>query len=142
VGRYGSSNGGSCRGMSSDRNSSGAGSMDGGTGVPFSTAVLLRLLRATFFRAGTLRATVLRPAAFFRAAVLRVADLRPVAFRAVVLRTADLRPAVLRAADLRRVVFLAPVLRGCPGLRLLGIAPSVVLFGSVCRLVAHRTTRV
>ena len=174
--RYSSSDGGPCRGMSSDRNSSGVDSDGGGTGVPFSRAARLRPLRATFFRAAVFRAAVfrtavlrvaiLRPAVFlrvtafravvFRAAVLRAAVLRravlrtavlrvallraavlrPVVLRAAVLRvailrTVDLRPAVLRTADLRGVVFRAPVLRGRPGLRLLGMTPSLMLFGSV-----------
>jgi hypothetical protein len=170
--RYSSSDGGgSCRDLSSDRNSSGVDSVDGGTGVPFSRAARLRPFRTTFFRAAVLRAAVLRvvvlrPAVFlrvaafrpvvFRAAVLRAAVLRPTVLRAAVLRvvllraavlrpavlgaavlrvailrTVDLRPAVLRAADLRGVVFRAPVLRGRPGLRLLGMTPSVMLFGSV-----------
>lgn len=173
---YGSSDGGSCRGMSSDRDSSSVDSDDGGTGVPFSRAARRRPLRATFsrpavfrtavlrvailrpavvlrvaaframvFRGAVLRAGVLRPAvlraavlrvALLRAAVLRAAVLRPVVLRAAVLRvaplrTVDLRPAVLRAADLRGVVFRAPVLRGRPGLRLLGMTPSLMLFGSV-----------
>jgi len=146
--RYSSSDGGSCLGMSSDRNSSGVGSVDGGTGVPFSGAARLRPLRATFFRpavlrTAVLRAAILRPAVFlrpanfrpvvFRGAVLRVAVLRRAVLRApvlrtAVLRTADLRPAVLRAADLRRVVFRAPVLRGRPGLRLLAMTPRLCIF--------------
>ena len=75
--RYSSSDGGSCRGISSgrsssggvsccglsfDRNSSGVGSDDGGTGVPFSKAARLRPLRATFFRAAVFRTAVLRVA--------------------------------------------------------------------------------
>src|SRR5262249_1814252 len=151
AGCYSSSDGGSCRGMSSDRNSSVVGSADGGIGIPFSGAARLRPLRATFFRpavfrTAVLRAAILRPAVFlraadfrrvtFRAAVLRVAVLRPAVLRApilrpVLLRSADLRPAVLRVADLRRVIFRAPVLRGRPGLRLLGMTPSVMLFGLV-----------
>ena len=147
--RYSSSDGGSCRGLSSDRNSSGVDSVDGGTGVPFSRAARLRPLRATFFRPAVLRTAVLRVAilrpvvflrvavfrtAVLRGAVLRAAVLRPAVLRAAVLRvallrTVDLRPAVLRAADLRGVVFRAPVLRGRPGLRLLGMTPSVMLFG-------------
>ena len=134
--------------MFSDESSSGVGSVDGGTAVPFSMVLRLRrplaALRATFFRAAALRAAVtrvaiLRPAVFLRAAVLRVADFRPVVFRAAVLRApvlrpavlriADLSPAVLRVADFRRVVFRAAVLRGRPGLRLLGMTPSVMLFG-------------
>ena len=144
-----SDGGGSCRGLSSDRNSSGVDSVDGGTGVPFSRAARLRPLRATFFRpavfrTAVLRVAILRPAVFlrvaafrpvvFRGAVLRAAVLRPAVLRAPVLRvallrTGDLRPAVLPAADLRGVVFRAPVLRGRPGLRLLGMTPSVMLFG-------------
>jgi len=148
--------------MSSDRNSSGIGSADGGTGVPFSGAARLRPLRATFlrptvfraavFRAAVLRVAILRPAVFlraadfrpvvFRAAVLRVAVLRPAVLRApflraTLLRTADLRPAVLRVTALRRVVFRAPVLRGRPGLRLLGMTPSIMLFDLVSRIITE-----
>src|SRR5207248_4284205 len=105
--------------MSSDGNSSGVGSVDGGTGVPFSNALRRRpfgVLRATVFRPPVLRGAVrrvaiLRPAAVFRTAVLRVADLRPVVFRAAVLRTVVWRPPALRAADLRVMVFRAAVLR-------------------------------
>jgi hypothetical protein len=64
-----------------------------------------------------------------RAADLRVAVLRTADLRTADLRTADLRTGVLRAADWRRAVFWAPVLRGRPGLRLLGMTPSVMLFG-------------
>jgi len=77
VGCYSLSNGGSCRGMFSDRNSLG------------SAFASYRL--ATCFS--------------FRTAVSRVADLRPVAFRAVVMRavlrlTVLRRPPVLRPAVL------------------------------------------
>jgi hypothetical protein len=130
--------------MFSDESSSGVGSVDGGTGVPFSMVLRLRrplaALRATFFPAGVLRVAILRPDVFLRAAVLRVAVLRPAVFRAAVLRAADLQPAVFRIADLRPVVLRAPdfrrvviraaVLRGRPGLRLLGMAPLVMLFRS------------
>jgi hypothetical protein len=47
--------------MSSDGNSSGVGSVDGGTGVPFSNALRRRplvVLRATFFRPAVLRPAV------------------------------------------------------------------------------------
>jgi hypothetical protein len=63
--------------MSSDGNSSGVGSVDGGTGVPFSKG----LRRRSF---GVLRATVFRPPVL-RGAVLRVSILRPAA-RQVVMR--------------------------------------------------------
>ena len=89
------------------------------------------LLRTADLRAGDLRTVDLR-AADLRAAVLRVADLR-----AAVLRTADLRTGVLRAADWRRAVFRAPVLRGRPGLRLLGMTPSVMLVDDGRRWISH-----
>ena len=91
------------------------------------------VLPVAVFRAAVLRAPVFRPAllrtADFRAALLRTADFRTAVLRPADLRTAVLRTAVLRAADLRRAVFRAPVLRGRPGLRLLGMTPSVMLFG-------------
>ena len=105
--------------MSSDRNSSDVGSVDGGTGVPFSNAPRRRpfgVLRATVFRPPVLRGAVtrvaiLRLAALFRTAALRVADVRPIVFRAAVLRTVVWRPPALRAPDLRVMVFRAAVLR-------------------------------
>jgi uncharacterized protein YjbI with pentapeptide repeats len=93
-------------------------------------------LRAAALRLAVLRAAVLR-VALLRAAVLRPADLRTAVLRAADFRDAVLRTVVLRAADLRRTVFLAPVLRGRPGLRLLGMTPSVLLFAHVCRWVSH-----
>src|SRR5438552_3121449 len=99
--------------MSSDRNSSGVGSVDGGTGVPFSNA----LRRRPF---GVLRATVFRPA---------------------VLRAPVLRAAVLRIAALRRVVLRTPVLRGRPSLPLLAINPSVMLVRDVRRWISHFLSR-
>jgi hypothetical protein len=105
-------------------------------------AVVLRVaaFRPVVFRRAVLRAAVLRPtvlrAAVLRVALLRAAVLRPAVLRAAVLRvallrTVDFRPAVLRVAALRGVFFRAPVLRGRPGLRLLGMIPSVMLFGLV-----------
>ena len=108
--------------MSSDGNSSGVGSVDGGTGVLFSVLRPRRsgALRAAFFRVAVLRLVVrvvpLRPVAFLRAADFRLVVFRavvlPVAvFRAAVLRNPVLRPAPLRAADLRTVVLRAADLR-------------------------------
>jgi hypothetical protein len=99
-------------------------------------AVFLRVtaFRAVVFRAAVLRAAVFRPTvlrgtvlrvALLRAAVLRPAVVRAAVWRVALLCTVDFRPAVLRAATLRGAVFRAPVLRGRPGLRLLGMTPSL-----------------
>src|SRR5438477_130205 len=86
--------------MSSDGNSSGVGSVDGGTGVPFSNA----LRRRPF---GVLRATVFRPPVL-RGAALRVAALRRVVRRAPVLRGRPglrllaINPSVMLVRDVRR----------------------------------------
>jgi len=97
--------------MSSDRNSSGVDSDDGGTGVPFSWAARRRPLRATFFRPAVFRTAVLRVAILRPGVFLRVTDFRAVVFRAAVLRAAVLRPAGLRAAVLRVALLRAAVLR-------------------------------
>src|SRR5947207_5284436 len=74
---HSSSDGGSCRCMSSDGNSSGVGCVDGGTGVPFSNALRRRPI-------GVLRATDFRPAAL-QGAVMRVSILRTAAsFRTLI----------------------------------------------------------